>query len=233
MGRGRRSRWRTGVGLVALLALAGCTAAPGVDDSLWRAPAQTPGSTEPGTAPPSPGAEPVADGPNASTPTQPRADVGHRLPRLGPDAAPGLVARLAAMTGPDFAVVVRWATPAGVTAFGDALDARFADLARGAAAAQGVTWSPGVDIAPGGVGSACAQHPLTAPTGVSLTVDCQIVAAAGSLVGERILVLRRDGAIRRPARTRRLVRGRRDRRDRRRVDPVPTEHRAPCARPAR
>ncbi|GAA1798496.1 hypothetical protein GCM10009749_02690 [Agromyces neolithicus] len=104
-----------------------------------------------------------------------------------------MVARLAAMAAPDLSVVVRWATPAGVTAFGDALDARFADLARGAAAAHGVPWSPGVDIAPGGVGSACAQHPLTEPTGVSLTVACQIVAAAGSVVGERLIVLRRDG----------------------------------------
>ncbi|MCD2441110.1 polysaccharide deacetylase family protein [Agromyces sp. SYSU K20354] len=193
MGRGRRSRWRTGVGLVALLALAGCgIVPPGIDDQAGRTPASTAGSDQ-SDAPQSPGASDPGEGSTTSTPLQPRADLGYRLPRLGPGTAPGLVARLAAMAAPDFAVVVRWATPAGVTAFGDALDARFADLARGAAAAHGVAWTPGVDIAPGGVGSACAQHPLTPPTGVSLTVDCQIVAAAGSVVGERISVLRRDG----------------------------------------
>ncbi|WP_232497509.1 polysaccharide deacetylase family protein [Agromyces humatus] len=193
MGRGRRSRWRTGIGLVALLALAGCgIVPPGVDDSTGRTPAPTSTSDQP-TVPPTPGASGSADGSTTSAPSQPRADLGYRLPRLGPGDAPGLVARLAAMATPDFAAVVRWATPAGVTAFGDALDARFAELARDAASAHGVPWMPGVDIAPGGVGSACARHPLTAPTGVSLTVDCQIVAAAGSVVGQRIIVLRRDG----------------------------------------
>ncbi len=193
MRRGRRSRWRAGIGLVGLLALAGCTV-PGVDDSMGHNPTQTPGSTAQRTASSGPVASGEVEPPTASTPAQPRADIGYRLPRLGPGAAPGLVARLAAMAAPDFAVVVRWATPAGVTAFGDALDARFSELARGVAAEQGVPWSPGVDIAPGGVGPACAQHPLTPPAGVSLTVDCQIVAAAGSVVGERLIVLRRDGA---------------------------------------
>ena len=191
MRHGRRSRWRAaGVGLIALLALAGCGAVPpGIDGPTPTAEADRSATTAPTS-----GTDELAEESNSSTPSQPRAEVGYRLPRLGPDDAPGMVARLAAMAAPGFAVVVRWATPAGSTAFGDALDARFADLARGAAAARGIPWAPGVDIAPGGVGSACAQHPLTVPDGVSLTVDCQIVAAAGSIVGERLIVLRRDGA---------------------------------------
>ena len=183
MRRGRRSRWRAGVGLIALLALAGCGAVPPGIDEPSRTQAPTAEADQSASTPPSSGTDDAAEESSSSTPSQPRADIGYRLPRLGPGDAPGMVARLAAMAAPDFAVVVRWATPAGATAFGDALDARFADLARGAAAARGFAWSPGVDIAPGGVGSACAPHPLTPPTGVSLTVDCQIVVAAGSVVG--------------------------------------------------
>jgi hypothetical protein len=173
MRRGRRSRWWAGVGLAALLALAGCGAVPpGIDGSALTG-APTAEADRSATTPPTSGADEAAEESNSSTPSQPRAEVGYRLPRLGPDDAPGMAARLAAMAAPDFAVVVRWATPAGATAFGDALDARFADLARDTAAARGIPWTPGVDIAPGGVGSACAQHPLTAPVGVSLTADCQ------------------------------------------------------------
>src|SRR5688572_18806613 len=133
MHRGRRSRWRVGVGLVALLALVGCGAVPPGIDEPARTRAPTAGSDRPAATPPSSGADDEADESTSSTPSQPRADVGYRLPRLGPGDAPGMVARLAAMAAPDFAVVVRWATPAGSTSFGDALDARFADLARGAA----------------------------------------------------------------------------------------------------
>ena len=113
MGRGRRSRWRAGVGLVALLALAGCGAVPpGVDDP-GRTPAPTGASGQPATTPPSSGTDDAADEPSTSAPSQPRADLGYRMPRLGPGDAPGMVARLAAMAAPDFAVVVRWATPGG------------------------------------------------------------------------------------------------------------------------
>lgn len=194
MRHGRRSRWRAGVGLIALLALAGCGAVPPGIDEPARTGAPPSESDRSAVTSPGSGTDDAVDESRASSPSQPRADIGYRLPRLGPGDAPGMVARLAAMAAPDFAVVVRWATPAGSTAFGDALDARFADLARGVAAARGIPWTPGVDIAPGGVGSACAPHPLTPPVGVSLTVDCQIVAAAGSIVGERLIVLRRDGA---------------------------------------
>ena len=117
------------------------------------------------------------------------------MPRLGPQQAPGLVARLAAMAAPGFTAVARWATPAGASVLGDAFDARFAELVRGYSAEHGLEWSPGVDIAPGGVGAPCDRHPLTDAGGASLTVDCAIVAATGTMLGERIIVIRRDGAV--------------------------------------
>jgi len=180
------------VASVAVVALAGCSATlPTIDDELWQN-----------------GASPAASDAASSTPgvpreshvpvemlPQPRVDVGYRMPRLGPQEAPGLVARLAAMAAPDFTAVARWATPAGASVLGDAFDARFAELVRGYAAEHGLDWSPGVDIAPGGVGAPCDRHPLTGAAGVSLTVDCAIVGATGTLLAERLVVIRRDGVV--------------------------------------
>ena len=180
MARSRRGRWRAGLGIAAVLALAGCTAA---GDAPWR---QGPSSEVASSAP-------VASPPPSELPSQPRVDVGYRMPRLGLEEAPGLVARLAAMSAPEFTVVARWATPPGDSMIGDALDARFAEAVRGFAAEHGAAWTPGVDVAPGGVGDACARQPLTTAGGASLTVDCSIVMASGTVLGERLIVIRRDG----------------------------------------
>lgn len=181
MTRSRRDRWRAALGIAVVLALAGCTAAG--DAPWWQGP-----STE------APSSAPVESPPPSEMPSQPRVDVGYRMPRLGPEEAPGLVARLAAMSAPEFTVVARWATPRGESVIGDVLDARFAELVRGFAAEHGAAWTPGVDVAPGGVGDACARQPLTTVGGLSLTVDCSIVVASGTVLGERLIVIRRDDA---------------------------------------
>lgn len=192
MRRSRRGELRPAVFAVAtlatmaaLIAVTGCSGAPPVTDTGLESPDASPGATEP---------EQRVD-PLPPPLPQPRVDVGYRMPRLGPDEAPGLVPRLAAMAAPELTVVARWATPAGSSVLGDALDARFASAVRSYAEEHGAAWSPGVDVAPGGVGAPCARQPLTEPVGASLTVDCGIVAAAGTVLGERLIVVRREGAI--------------------------------------
>lgn len=171
--------------LAALSALAGCSGIPPSADDDRSSPRASSGAPEPEA-----GVKPLPP-----PLPQPRVDVGYRMPRLGPEDAPGLVPRLAAMAAPELTVVARWATPAGTSVLGDALDARFASTVRSYAEEHGVAWSPGVDIAPGGVGAPCARHPLTEAVGASLTVDCSIVAATGTLLGERLIVVRREGAV--------------------------------------
>lgn len=187
MGRTWTARARAGTALAAVALLAGCVSVP-VDHSLW--PQSEPPSSE-ASAPSSP--DPVVRAPVGPAPPQPRVEAGFRMPRLGPDSAPGLVPRLAAMAAPGVTVVARWATPQGPSVLGDALDARLADAVRAYAAERGLAWDPGVDVIPGGVGEACARQPLTNREGVSLTVDCAIIAAAGTMLGERIIVIQRDG----------------------------------------
>ncbi|WP_136707607.1 polysaccharide deacetylase family protein [Agromyces sp. H66] len=183
-GRRPAARGRVGLALTCaavVAALVGCSVArPAVDASQPGDDASAAASTPPASS--------------TEVPPQPRVDVGYPMPRLGPEEAPGLVARLAAMAAPEFTVVARWATPPGASVLGDALDTRFAEMVRGYAEEHGHEWSPGVDIAPGGVGAPCARHPLTEPVGASLTVDCAIVTATGTLLGERLVVIRRDGA---------------------------------------
>lgn len=125
------------------------------------------------------------------------------MPRLDPDATAGLVPRLAAMSTPEFSVVARWATPQGMSALGNELDARVAQAVRAFADRQGVAWTPGVDIAAGGVERTCKQPTVPAPGAATLTIDCSIVLAAGSVLGERLVTIDRVGG--RPRDIRRTV----------------------------
>lgn len=180
------------VAVAAVAVLSGCARSSSIDDPMWNGSSTPPPTAE--ATDRSTDDEPEArDGPQLPpTPPQPRVDVGFRMPRLSPEAAPGLVPRLAAMAQPGLTVVARWATPQGASALGDLLDASIANAVRAYAAQRGLVWTPGVDIAPGGVGDACAPQPLTMVEGASLTVDCAIVAAAGTTLGERIIVIHRD-----------------------------------------
>ncbi|QEO14683.1 polysaccharide deacetylase family protein [Agromyces intestinalis] len=194
MGWGNRRRAALGgiAALVAAVLLAGCAAAP-VDDELWsvgrpeRLGIGVP--VEPQPVPP------WFDGDDRlGRAPQPRLATAGEIPRLAPDEAPGLVSRLAAMAGADFTAVARWATPPGRTGFGDRLDGFVAGAAHGYASSLGGAWVPGVDIAPGGVGPACAG--TAPPAGArAFSIGCTVVAASGSMLGERIVVLRREAGV--------------------------------------
>lgn len=172
-------RGRALLAAVAALAMATGLAAcaPGPDPSAPSSPTAAP--RESTSAPP---------GPTAPLPS-PRVVPGP--PDLGPAAAPGLVPRLAAMRQGDLAVVARWATPPGRSALGDALTASVDRSVREFAASRGAAWAPGVDVVPGGVGRTCGGATLATPAVSTLTIDCSIVAAAGPLLAERIVVVRR------------------------------------------
>lgn len=113
-------------------------------------------------------------------------------PRLGPDRTVGLVPRLAAMRTAAFAVSARWSTPPGSTELGDALTARVEEAVRAYADEHGSAWEPGVDLVAGGVAEPCWGGSQTVASPAALTVDCAVVAAAGSLVGERITLTRHE-----------------------------------------
>lgn len=178
--RTRRPARRVGTALSAALlatALASCTAlVPGSPVASG-----TPGPPPTASAPPTPSGPP---------PESPRLVPGP--PRLSAADAPGLVGRLAATTGPDLAVAVRWAVPPGASALGDRLDERVEQLARDFAAAHGAGWVPAVDVLPGGDTGPCRGASLGTTVGAVLTIDCGIVTAAGPLLGERLTVIRRE-----------------------------------------
>ncbi|MBM7502643.1 polysaccharide deacetylase family protein [Agromyces aurantiacus] len=170
----RRVRWLVPVAVAAALGTAACTAGP-------EAPV-------PGTATPSASrARPV---PALATPV-----VVAGPPHLGPDRTAGLVPRLAAMRTDAFAVSARWATPPGATEFGDALSSRVAEAVRSYADEHGAAWRPGVDLVAGGVGGPCWGGSLLSVPPASLTVDCAVVTTAGPLVGERVVVTRREAGV--------------------------------------
>ncbi|UOE43199.1 polysaccharide deacetylase family protein [Agromyces larvae] len=195
MGWARRRRV-SGVGFVAVLAaaslLAGCAPAA-VDDALWsvgrppRIGVGVPVEPQP--------VEPWFDGEDRlGRSPQPRVATGRAIPQFDPEEAPGLVSRLAAMAGADFTAVARWATPPGRTGFGDRLDGFVAGAVREYASSRGAGWTPGVDIAPGGVGPACAR--TGPPSGAhAFSIGCTVVAASGPMLGERIVVLRREAGV--------------------------------------
>lgn len=172
-------RWLVPVAIAAALITAGCTSGGSGDPA-----------TATGSATPSPA-------PDATPPTPPLATprVVPGPPRLGPDRTGALVPRLAAMRADGFAVSARWATPPGSTEFGDALTARVAQAVRAYADEHGSGWTPGVDLVAGGVAEPCWGGSLTAPEPATLIVDCSVVAASGSLVGERVTVSRREPGI--------------------------------------
>ncbi|MGR2752206.1 polysaccharide deacetylase family protein [Agromyces arachidis] len=180
--RRRPARRAVPSGLAVLLAgaLAACTAqapiVPGAPTVAASPVATAPsGATEPPAAP---------------APSQPRIVPGP--PRLSAAEAPGLVARLAATTAADLTAAVRWATPPGRSALGDTLDARVQQLARDFASQHGAAWVPAADVVPGGSSAPCRGATVSGAAGAVLSVDCSIVTAAGSLLGERLTVLRRE-----------------------------------------
>ncbi|HEU4755159.1 MAG TPA: polysaccharide deacetylase family protein [Agromyces sp.] len=181
MPRGREGARRRVPVVVAIAGLATVTAFSGcaVDD-IAPPPSSPPASTG---APPVP--EPA--GPPLAAPR-----VVPAPPRLGPDRTVGLVPRLAAMRTDAFAVSARWATPPGSTVLGDALTARVAQAVRAYADEHGSEWQPGVDLVAGGVAEPCWGGSQTIASPAALTVDCAVVAAAGSLVGERITLTRHE-----------------------------------------
>lgn len=178
--RRRRTRGAFAIAATAtlLLGLAGC-------DSALRAPT-TDSSVTPGTAPPSatpthaPGVEGALPGP--------RLVPGPVA--LGADRVSALVPRIAAMRTEGFVASARWAIPPGASAFGEALTARVAAALRGYADEHGVAWSPGVDLVAGGASAPCAGGSTFSASPTRLTVDCTIVLASGTVVAERIVVLR-------------------------------------------
>lgn len=178
-GRRRRALLASVVAFATATVLAAC--APGPDISEPALPTAVP--SESASAAPGPTAAPAAALPS------PRVVPGP--PDLGAAAAPGLVPRLAAMREGDLAVVARWATPPGRSALGDALTASIDRSVREFAASRGVGWAPGVDVVPGGVGQACGGATLATPAASTLTIDCSIVAAAGPLLAERVVTVRR------------------------------------------
>lgn len=140
-----------------------------------------------GTASPVPSASTEAPAP---PPPQPRVVPGP--PRLSAADAPGLVSRLAATADADLTVAVRWATPPGSTPLGEALDARVEQLARDFASAHGAAWVPTPDVIPGGDAGPCRGATVGAASGAVLGIDCSVVTAAGTLLGERLTILRRE-----------------------------------------
>ncbi|MEI9513678.1 polysaccharide deacetylase family protein [Agromyces sp. CCNWLW213] len=113
-------------------------------------------------------------------------------PRLSESDAPGLVSRFTATAGNELAIAVRWATPPGRTALGDLLDDRVEREARDFAAAHGADWIPAPDVLPGADLGPCRGATLGSRAGSTLSVDCRIVTAAGSLLGERLTIIRRE-----------------------------------------
>ena len=93
-----------------------------------------------------------------------------------------------------FAAAARWATPPGTTALGDALTARVETALRAYAGERGAAWSPGVDLVAGGARDACWGGSISGPTAHRLAIDCAVVVASATLIGERIVVTRSDPA---------------------------------------
>jgi peptidoglycan/xylan/chitin deacetylase (PgdA/CDA1 family) len=185
MPRGRKGARRRAPVVVAIAGLATVTA--------LSACAPDDGVPPPPSPPASTGAPHV---PQPAGPPLPAPRVVPGPPRLGPDRTAGLVPRLAAMRTDAFAVSARWATPPGSTVLGDALTARVEKAVRAYADEHGTGWEPGVDLVAGGVAEPCWGGSPTIVSPTALTVDCAVVAAAGSLVGERITFTRHEpGAV--------------------------------------
>ncbi|MFE5670606.1 polysaccharide deacetylase family protein [Agromyces sp. NPDC056523] len=158
------------------------------------------GCSPAGIAGPSPASEPDASSSASAAPEPtpaplPVPQVVPGPPRLGPDRTGALVPRLAAMRTDTFAASARWATPPGVTEFGEALTARLEEALLAYVGERGVGWQPGVDLVAGGAAEACWGGSLTTPIAASLTVDCSIVVASGPLLGERLSLARREAGV--------------------------------------
>jgi peptidoglycan-N-acetylglucosamine deacetylase len=180
----RRTRWLVPAALTAALAISACTSAGG---GVGETPAT--GSAASAAPPGTPSAPPPVE---AARPPGPRVVPGP--PRLPPDRTGALVARVAAMRTDGFAAAARWATPPGTTELGDALTARVETALRAYAGERGAAWSPGVDIVAGGARDACWGGSVTGSTTHRLAIDCAVVVASGTLIGERLVVTRRDPA---------------------------------------
>lgn len=173
----RRTRCFASVAFAAALATTACTA-PGD------------GGEAPATGAPAPSASPAT--PPAATAPLPGPRIVPGPPRLTADRTGALVPRVAAMRTDGFAAAARWATPPGTTALGDALTARVETALRAYAGERGAAWSPGVDIVPGGARDACWGGSSTGTTTHRLAIDCAVVVASQTLIGERLVVTRRD-----------------------------------------
>ncbi|GGI46490.1 peptidoglycan/xylan/chitin deacetylase (PgdA/CDA1 family) [Agromyces flavus] len=166
--------------LVAATALGGCSAGgAGPGASPMSVPFATASPTA--TPDPRPGAAPI-----------PTPQVVPGPPRLGPDRTGALVPRLAAMRTDTLAASARWATPPGVTEFGEALTRRVEEALLAYVGERGVDWQPGVDLVAGGAAQPCWGGSFTTPTPSSLIVDCSIVVASGPLLGERVSLNRHE-----------------------------------------
>ncbi|RXZ44092.1 polysaccharide deacetylase family protein, partial [Agromyces binzhouensis] len=65
---------------------------------------------------------------------------------------------------------------------------RVAAAARGFADANGAAWTPGVDLVAGGASVPCSGGSAYAVTPTRLSIDCSIVVASGTVIGERLVV---------------------------------------------
>ncbi|MRX43589.1 polysaccharide deacetylase family protein [Agromyces kandeliae] len=183
MGAATERRRRTRTAVAAAIAIAASLSAC---DSALVPPFS--GESAPPTAPPS--SAPAAPGSEGAPPVV--ADRGPRVVpgpvALGGDRVAGLVPRLAAMRTDGFVVSARWTVPPGTTAFGEALTARVAAAVRGFADANGAGWTPGVDLVAGGASTPCSGGSAFAVTPTRLSIDCSIVVASGTVIGERLVI---------------------------------------------
>ncbi len=175
--RRRRTRTAFAVAIVLGIGLSACD--PAVTSPLPGDPATA--TAEPSDPPPPETAPPEA---------QPGPLVVAGPMALGGDRIAALVPRLAAMRTDAFAANARWAVPPGSTGLGDTLTSRVAGALRDVAAAHGAAWSPGVDLVAGGASAPCAGGSAYAVSRTRLSVDCSIVVASGTVVGERLVIVR-------------------------------------------
>jgi peptidoglycan-N-acetylglucosamine deacetylase len=170
--------------VAAALALSGCAGPLSPDAGSWLTPQPIPGNSTATT--PTPDAAPSPD-----PMPGPRVEYGMPVPTVPPPD--GLVPRLAAMAAEGFAASARWAELPGSAALNGALGERIAGAVHEFVGRHGSGWSPGLDIAPGGVGSSCAPDGsgvgLVGPT---LRIGCELVTAAGPFLAERLVRIERD-----------------------------------------
>ncbi|GAA1058190.1 hypothetical protein GCM10017608_05930 [Agromyces luteolus] len=177
---GRRRRTRTAFAIAVAVALGGGLSAcdPAATTPFAGDPAAT--SAEP-SGPPPPETAPPAPQPGPRVVPGPVALTGDRVAALVP--------RLAAMRTEGFVASARWAVPPGATAFGDALTSRVAGVLRGFADAHGAAWSPGVDLVAGGASEPCSGGSAFVVGPTRLSVECAVVVASGTVVGERLVIV--------------------------------------------